>query len=70
MGAIAGRRWAWTFAVTALSVLGSTTNFSTPAFAQFHRSEPPPASPPSTLTGDWGGLRSYLDSIGVTITLN
>jgi len=70
MGAIAGRRWAWTFAVAAL-YFGLAADCGSPAWAQGHRSEPPPASPPTTtLTGDWGGLRSYLDSIGVTITLN
>src|SRR5262249_54239086 len=68
MGATVGRLWAWTFAVAALSLLGAA--FGTPAWAQPHRSEPPPASPPNTLTGDWGGLLSYLDSNCVTITLN
>src|SRR5262249_4847965 len=70
MGAIAGRRWAWTFAFAAL-YLGLAAHCGSSAWAQGHRSEPAPASPPSsTLTGDWGGLRSYLDSNGVTITLN
>src|SRR5262249_61034889 len=70
MGAIAGRRWAWTFAFAAL-YLGVAAHCGSPARAQGHRSEPPPASPPSsTLTGDCGGLRSYLDSDGVTFTFN
>ena len=70
MGAIAGRRWAWTFAFAAL-YLGLAAHCGSSAWAQDHRSEPAPASPPSsTLTGDWGGLRSYLDSNGVTFTFN
>jgi porin len=68
MGAVAGRRWAWTFAAAALSFAGLACD--APAWAQGHRSEPPPAAPVTTLTGDWGGLRSYLDRNGVTITLN
>src|SRR5437899_2435700 len=70
MGAIAGRRWAWTFAFAALC-LGLAARCGSPAWAQAHRSEPAPASPPTTtLTGDWGGLRSYLDNNGVTFTFN
>jgi porin len=70
MGAVAGRRWAWTFAAAALSFAGLAAACDAPARAQGHRSEPPPAAPATTLTGDWGGLRSYLDRNGVTITLN
>ena len=70
MGAIAGRRLAWTFAFAAL-YLGLAARCGSPAWAQAHRSEPAPASPPTTtLTGDWGGLRSYLDNNGVTFTFN
>src|SRR5258707_3914645 len=69
MGAIAGRRWAWTFAFAVLD-LGLAACCGPTAWAQGHRSEPTPASPPSTLTGDWGGLRSYLDSNGVPFTFN
>src|SRR5262249_23565395 len=61
MGVIAGRLWARLFALAALSMGG---------LAEGHRSERAPATPPTTLTGDWGGLRSYLDRNGVTITLN
>src|SRR5437667_1127590 len=65
MGAIAGRRWAWTFAFAAL-YFGLAARCGSPAWAQAHRSEPAPASPPTTtLTGDWGGLRSYLDNNGI-----
>src|SRR5262249_7908510 len=70
MGAIAGRRWAWTFAFSTL-YFGLAAPCGSPASAQGHRSEPTPASPPTTtLTGDWGGLRPYLDSNGVTFTFN
>src|SRR5258708_20409056 len=69
MGAIAGRRWAWTFAFAVL-YLGLAACWGPPAWGAGHRSEPTPASPPSTLTGYWGGLRSYLDSNGVTFTFN
>jgi len=70
MGGIAGRGWTRTFAAAALLLAGLAGDFHSPAWAQGQRSEPPPASPPATLTGDWGGLRSYLDRKGVTITLN
>ena len=70
MGGIAGRRWARTFAAAALLLAGWAADCRSPASAQGQRSEPPSASPPATLTGDWGGLRSYLDRNGVTITLN
>src|SRR5262249_20149429 len=69
MSAIAGRRWAWTFVAAAL-YFGLAAHCGTPAWAQYHLSAPAPASAPTTLTGDWGGLRSYLERNGVTITLN
>jgi len=68
MGAIVRRRWAWTFAFAAL-YSGLAADCGSPARAQGHRSERP-ASPPSTLTGDWGGLRSDLERNGVNVTLN
>ena len=71
MGAIAGRLWARTFAVAALSLVGSAVNFATPAWTQVQRSgEPPEVPQPTGLTGDWGGLRSYLEGKGVTLTFN
>src|SRR5215813_15537529 len=69
MDTIAGRRWGWTFAAAALC-FGFLAHSVLPAPAQGHRSEPPPASAPATLTGDWGALRSDLERNGVTITLN
>jgi porin len=69
MGVIVGR-WAWTFAFAAFSLAGSASDFATPAFAQVQRSgEPSEVSQPN-LTGDWGGLRSYLARHGITFTLN
>jgi carbohydrate-selective porin OprB len=70
VGAIAECRWAWTFAAAALFFAGLAADCRSPAWAQYHRSEPFPAAPPATLTGDWGGLRSYLDRNGVTFTFN
>jgi hypothetical protein len=69
MGVIAGR-WAWTFAFAAFSLIGSAIDFGTPALAQVQRSgEPSEVSQPN-LTGDWGGLRSYLERLGITFTLS
>jgi len=70
MDVIVRRRWGWTFAIAALSLFGSVNDFGTPARAQVQRSgEPSEASPPN-LTGDWGGVRSYLERNGITFTLN
>lgn len=70
MGATDGCRWVWTFAVAALSLFGSANDFGTPALAQVQRSgEPSEVSQPN-LTGDWGGVRSYLERNGITFTLN
>jgi porin len=69
-GVIAGR-WAWTFGFATFSLIGSAADdFGTPALAQVQRSgEPSEVSQPN-LTGDWGGLRSYLERHGITFTLN
>jgi len=68
MRAIVRRLWTWMHACAALSLFGSATGFGTSAFAQ---------APPDpnlwtrpTLTGDWGGVRYYLDRNGVTFTFN
>src|SRR5712692_571255 len=68
MRAIVRRLWPWMHACAALSLFGSATGFGTSAFAQ---------APPDpnlwtrpTLTGDWGGVRYYLDRNGVTFTFN
>src|SRR5262249_9347410 len=67
MGETAGRPWVWTFAAAALCLAAGC---GARAWAEGHRSEPAPTSAPSTLTGDWGGVRSDLERNGVTITLN
>src|SRR5262245_45357965 len=70
MGVIAGRRWARPFALAALSLAGLAADCASPAWAEGHRSEPAQATPPATLTGDCGGLRSDLERNGINITLN
>jgi porin len=51
-------RWAWTFAFAAFSLVGSASDFFTPALAQVQQSgEPSEVSQPH-LTGDWVRLRS------------
>src|SRR5262249_35756367 len=67
MGETAGRPWVRTFAAAALCLAAGGGSH---AWAEGHRSEPAPTSAPSTLTGDWGGLRSELERNGVTIPLN
>jgi porin len=70
------RRWAWGL-VRALCAIGAggviaasaSGEFATRAFAQSAHSDNPAAPGQTTLTGNWGGLRSYLDDRGVTITL-
>jgi porin len=69
MGLIGGR-WAWTLAFAAVSFGSAVDDFGTPALGQVQRSgEPSEVSQPN-LTGDWGGVRSYLERHGVTFTLN
>ncbi len=63
-------RWAGTLAVAALASVGSAGNFSTPASAQAQRSDEAKEPAQSTLTGDWGGLRPYLERKGLVFTLN
>jgi len=58
------RRRAWAFALV-ISLMGSTV-----AVAQVQRSGEPSEVPQPNLTGDWGGLRSYLEGKGVTFTFN
>jgi porin len=68
MGAIAGR-WAWTFASAAFSLIGLANDFGTPALAQVQRSGEPSDFSQPNLTGDWGGLRTYLEGKGIKFTL-
>src|SRR5258707_15897122 len=69
MRGIVGRLWTWTRTCAALSLVGSASSFGASAWAQ---APPDPANfwTRPTLTGDWGGLRSYLDRNGITFTFN
>jgi porin len=70
MDAIVGR-WAWTLAFATFWLVGSGEDFQRPALGQVQRSgEPSEVSQSANLTGDWGGLRSYLERNGVTFTFN
>jgi porin len=42
---------------------------ATKAWSQAVRSDNPAPASQTYLTGDWGGLRSYLESLGITLTL-
>ena len=64
------RRWVWTFAVAVLSLFGPVNDFGTPSLAQVQRSGEPSEVHQPNLTGDWGGVRSYLERNGITFTLN
>jgi porin len=70
MRAIAGLRRERTFAFAALVLIGAVYGVATTARAQAQRSDEPAAPAQTTLTGDWGGLRPYLERKGVIFTLN
>ena len=63
-------KWAGTLAVAALACAGSIAHVSTPAWAQAQRSDEKTEPGQTTLTGDWGGLRPYLERQGVVFNLN
>jgi porin len=63
-------RWAGTLAVVALACAGCPDHFATPAWAQAQRSDEKTEPGQTTLTGDWGGLRPYLERKGVVFNLN
>jgi porin len=63
-------KWAGTLAVAALACAGSPGHVSTPAWAQAQRSDEKTEPGQTTLTGDWGGLRPYLEGRGVVFNLN
>jgi porin len=67
MDRIDRRRWARAFACV-LSLLA--TSYATKVWAQSQRSDNPAAPGHSYLTGDWGGLRSKLEGLGVTFTFS
>jgi porin len=68
MRSVNRRRWGWTFAFAALSMVGSA-NFGTSAWAQAQRSDEPAEPAHAAFTGDWGGLRHYLERKGLIFTL-
>jgi porin len=63
-------KWAGTLAVAALACAGSIAYVATPAWAQAQRSDEKTEPGQTTLTGDWGGLRPYLERKGVVFNLN
>jgi porin len=70
MRAIVGRCWGWRFAFAAASFIALANDFGTSAWAHFlPRSDEAKESNQPALTGDWGGLRSYLERVGITFTL-
>jgi hypothetical protein len=68
MRSVNRRRWGWTFAFAALSMVVSA-NFGTSAWAQAQRSDEPAEPAHAAFTGDWGGLRHYLERKGLIFTL-
>jgi carbohydrate-selective porin OprB len=63
------RLCAQTFAFVAALLIGSACEFG-PAWAQAQRSDEPKEPSPPYLSGDWGGLRPYLERKGLTFTLS
>jgi porin len=52
-----------------LALAGASNGLATRAWSQAIRADNPAPAGQSYLTGDWGGLRSYLERNGVTLTL-
>jgi porin len=65
---IGRRRWA--LAAGVLCWLGAFGELGTKAWAQAQRSDNPAPPGQSYATGDWGGVRSYLEGQGVTFTFS
>jgi porin len=63
-------KWAGTLAVAALACAGSPGHVATSAWAQAQRSDEKTEPGQATLTGDWGGLRPYLERKGIVFNLN
>ena len=61
------RRWICKFAFGAAFLIGLTHDYGTPAWAESHRSDDAKGSQ-ATLTGDWDGLRPYLERTGIVLT--
>jgi porin len=62
-------KWAGMLTVAALAAAGSIAH-SACAWAQAQRSDEPKEPAQTTLSGDWNGLRPYLERKGVVFTLN
>ena len=62
-------KWAGMLAVAALACAGSAGHFATPAWAQAQRSDEKTEPGQPSMTGDWGGLRPYLERKGVVFNL-
>jgi porin len=63
-------KWARTLAVAALACAGSIAHVATPVWAQAQRSDEKTEPGQTNLTGDWGGLRPYLERKGIVFNLN
>jgi porin len=64
------RSLAWTWIWAALSLAGACDGLVSTARAQAIRSDNPAPEGREYLTGDWNGLRSYLENRGVTLTFS
>src|ERR1700738_5099303 len=70
MRRIGRHRCSWVFAWGSLCLLGAFGELGTKAWSQAQQSDNPAAPGQSYLTGDWGGVRSSLERLGVTFTFN
>jgi porin len=66
MRRIGWRRCTWAFAWGSLCLLGAFGGLETKAWAQAQRSDNPTPPGQSYMTGDWNGVRSYLERLGIT----
>ena len=62
--------WAWTFTHGALCLFSASIGLGMKTYAQAPRSDNPTPPGQSYLTGDWSGVRSHLEGLGVTFTLS
>ena len=68
MASLRGRRRLWALACGAVALAGASNVLATKAWSQGIHSDNPAPAGQTYLTGDWGGLRSYLERNGVTLT--
>jgi porin len=62
------RRRLWALACSAVALAGASNVLATKAWSQGIHSDNPATAGQTYLTGDWGGLRSYLERNGVTLS--